>query len=51
METSRILEIILTGIMTGFGTALGSYLAVNHALKQLGKVKKIIKLPLKLVRR
>jgi hypothetical protein len=33
-----IIDLIVNAIMTGFGVAVGSYLANNHFLKKLEKV-------------
>jgi len=42
MDLSQILTIVLTAIATGFGTAIGSYIATAHLIQKIKQAKEII---------
>jgi hypothetical protein len=35
-----MIEIVITGLCAGFGSAIGNYFATNHVLKYIAKVNK-----------
>lgn len=43
MDLSQIIIAVFSGITTGFGTAIGSYLATKHLIDGLNKVKEKLK--------
>jgi len=44
VNLNPFLQIVMTGMATGFGSALGSFFATKYALKELKRVKKIHKI-------